>query len=709
MKNLITIFIFGLFCPFINYAQLSLDVQGNAQINGKISIDVSTNSVYIGKFAGDNGNGSDVRNVFVGQAAGTQNTSGNDNVFLGRASGTSNTSGNANTFVGKEAGRSNTSGGDNLFMGFDAGYTNTTGSDNVYLGHTSGRANNGNRNVMIGYEAGLGITSATDEVIIGYRAAANATRPTTSFGVVIGKQAGEDSERGDVLIGFKAGEVNQGANNVFVGETTGQKNTTGANNVIIGSDAGRNNTTGRVNVFIGQNSGAFNSTGVENTFIGANSGEDNSTARGGTFVGYKAGASNTTAEENTFIGTNAGLKTNVGRWNTFIGSSSGENNSTGRFNVFIGKNAGNASAGADNNVCIGTDAGLVMNGGDRNTFVGKDAGASVTTGSVNTLLGEDSGHAVTTGSGNVIIGENAGITLETGNNNTIIGEDADVTGASATNMTAIGNGAVNGTNNSIKLGNNDIVLICGKVSFSTCSDARFKTGVKENVPGLSFIQKLRPVTYQYDVNKMDNHQRRGIASLDDDDVESEKSKGNSDLTYTGFLAQEVEAAAKASNFDFSAVHSPQNENDMYSLAYAEFVVPLVKATQEQQAIIEELKEENKALESRLTQLEKLLSNQVDIDIPTNHITLHSAAKLEQNQPNPSRGTTTIRYFIPTQTKQAQLQIAKIDGQIIKKTNINTREWGQTIINAEQLKNGNYVYSLYLDGQLIDTKKMVLMK
>jgi hypothetical protein len=55
----------------------------------------------------------------------------------------------------------------------------------------------------------------------------------------------------------------------------------------------------------------------------------------------------------------------------------------------------------------------------------------------------------------------------------------------------------------------------------------------------------------------------------------------------GFIAQEVEAAANSLNFDFHGVDKPKNDNSHYGLRYAEFVVPLVKAVQEQQQLIEE--------------------------------------------------------------------------------------------------------------------------
>ena len=59
----------------------------------------------------------------------------------------------------------------------------------------------------------------------------------------------------------------------------------------------------------------------------------------------------------------------------------------------------------------------------------------------------------------------------------------------------------------------------------------------------------------------------------------------------GFLAQEVEQAAKAANYEFSGYDTPKTERDLYKIKYAEFVVPLVKGMQEQQTIIDELKKQ----------------------------------------------------------------------------------------------------------------------
>jgi hypothetical protein len=81
---------------------------------------------------------------------------------------------------------------------------------------------------------------------------------------------------------------------------------------------------------------------------------------------------------------------------------------------------------------------------------------------------------------------------------------------------------------------------------------------------------------------------------------SEKEK----ITYTGFIAQEVEAAAQASDFDFSGVDKPKSATDVYGLRYAEFVAPLVKAIQEQQDIIARQKNKISDLQQMVDELKK---------------------------------------------------------------------------------------------------------
>ena len=115
------------------------------------------------------------------------------------------------------------------------------------------------------------------------------------------------------------------------------------------------------------------------------------------------------------------------------------------------------------------------------------------------------------------------------------------------------------------------------------------------VLGLDFILNLKPVTYNYNFKAIDP-----------------KSQNNN-IRYSGFIAQEVEQTAKKVNYNFSGVDVPKNQNDFYSLRYAEFVVPIVKSIQEQQKTIEALKlelelqkQKNETLEKRLKAIEEKL-------------------------------------------------------------------------------------------------------
>ena len=82
---------------------------------------------------------------------------------------------------------------------------------------------------------------------------------------------------------------------------------------------------------------------------------------------------------------------------------------------------------------------------------------------------------------------------------------------------------------------------------------------------------------------------------------------------TGFLAQEVEKAANEAGYDFSGVQKPANPDELYSLRYSDFVMPLVKAVQEQQEIIDEqheiiqeLRNQNRQILDELAAIRKKL-------------------------------------------------------------------------------------------------------
>ncbi len=257
------------------------------------------------------------------------------------------------------------------------------------------------------------------------------------------------------------------------------------------------------------------------------------------------------------------------------------------------------------------------NMGSNNTALGFRVLANDTTGYGNTGLGQVALNINASGYYNTAVGMQALATTTTGNGNTALGAftyPESVGADTISNWTGLGAGV--GTlasgSNMIELGNTSVSVIRGEVNFTTYSDQRIKDNVTENVPGLDFINRLRPVTYNLNIHKQNAILKARSNKRDYDftgkyDIEK--------IRMTGFIAQQVEQAAKATGYDFSGVVKPANNNDLYSLKYSEFVVPLVKAVQqldkskdEQQKTIDELRQ----LVLKQQQQMELMQKEIDL-------------------------------------------------------------------------------------------------
>jgi trimeric autotransporter adhesin len=216
--------------------------------------------------------------------------------------------------------------------------------------------------------------------------------------------------------------------------------------------------------------------------------------------------------------------------------------------------------------------------------MGQEALYNNTSGKGNAAIGNQSMYSNTTGHSNTAMGYQTLKNNTTGYGNTAFGYGTFFSGTTYTNSSAFGYGAGVSANNNVRIGSSTVSSIGGYANWSNVSDARMKINVRENVPGLNFITRLRPVTYSLDMDAI-----AAIIHLPD----SLRLKASEELKaaeiQTGFIAQEVEIVAKEIGYQFSGVDAPKNENDHYGLRYAEFVVPLAKSVQEQQVMIEEQK------------------------------------------------------------------------------------------------------------------------
>ena len=440
------------------------------------------------------------------------------------------------------------------------------------------------------------------------------------------------------------------------------------------------------NIFLGNGTGVFNNTqGIFNTITGYKAFANNTTGHYNTANGYNALYSNTTGTDNTATGLSALYGNNTGSYNTATGVNALANNTTGSENSAYGVTALFRNISGRHNTAMGYGALFNNSNGSYNTGIGYLA-----------LYNTVSNY-------NIAVGYQAGDNNSTGSGNVFLGAYSDVNWPAYYNVIAIGDGAICTDANQARIGNAATKSIGGYANWTNISDGRVKKNIKENVPGLAFINKLKPVTYNLNLDAADNI-IQPPAKKDKDgkliarsQLEINSRNAKEQIVYTGFIAQDVEKAAKELNYDFSGVDAAKNDKDLYGLRYAEFVVPLVKAVQELSQKVEKL--EAALAQKNSSSLSPLSSKNVAV----------TDAALGQNTPDPFNRTTTISYILPQKFSHAQIVISDNSGNIIKQVNISSSGKGTINVDASTLSSGTYHYSLVVDGKLLSSKQMVLAK
>ena len=215
---------------------------------------------------------------------------------------------------------------------------------------------------------------------------------------------------------------------------------------------------------------------------------------------------------------------------------------------------------------------LSGNCGDSNTAMGYYAGVSAT------------------GDNNTILGHEAGIALSSGSNNLLCGLDAGRSGSPGGNLT--------NDNNKIVLGDENIAEAHIQVDWTVASDQRDKTDFTALNLGLDFVKALAPVTY-----KWDKRSKYGNKKADGYDLNAQTPDGThkEDWLDIGFKAQEVQALEEAAGYKAAdkknLTVSTTSDGKQLGLQYSKFIPILVKAIQEQNALIEALTARVTALES----------------------------------------------------------------------------------------------------------------
>ncbi len=254
-------------------------------------------------------------------------------------------------------------------------------------------------------------------------------------------------------------------------------------------------------------------------------------------------------------------------------------------------------------------------------------------------------------------------------------------------------------------------------SIQSVSDASLKENVAPMEKGLEKLMKLNPVHYDFIPEKL-IEEAEGRERLMDQDIKDQM----------GFIAQEVQEIFP------QLVRPLSDDSDILTLGYSGLIPVIVQSIQEQQGKInelspegmvsrqefDELKAENELLKSRLDRvLERLDSFDHELESccfgehdskAAQSSPGYDGPELGQNIPNPFRESTVIQYYLPENTNGAIIRIIGLDGKPVRDLQLPAAQGrNQVEVHTSGMAAGTYLYSLFVDGELIATKKMMIAR
>ncbi|MGQ0827817.1 MAG: tail fiber domain-containing protein [Bacteroidota bacterium] len=709
------------------------------RINGITALQVPlTRNVFVGHFAGiNNVNISAEDNVFVGFNAGNANLSGDRNTFVGSRAGQVITNGRFNTFIGADAGLSFTNGSSNTFVGEHSGFRQVSGNNNSYFGSHSGQAANngvGNNNTFLGMNSGPAVVNADDNTFTGAfsgNACSNGDK-----NCMYGVQAGGFTNNGssNVFMGYRAGFFNRGGDScTYLGREAGVPNGAVFNNIRNSSAIGVNATVRANNKIILGNNRVNVGIGLSNDNI--QNGPQNKLEIDAGLNGFNPSANGT-------VGV-SGLRFR----DLHFGNLTVPNPGTGVLSVDANGDVIYVPGGgtALGGIC-GTNPPALTNDWEiplgifnyvfsGQGTVGTNVGVGTNCAPGAKLHSRQSNNSFPIN--RAIWGEN--------NNNTVnafnvgvegdafignLGNSIGVLGLGASNggnayggyFVASGSGITYGiyasapfgpgqTPGGPPVGNSFAGYFDGDVVRTGTDNFTSDGTLKQNIDTISNISnvlsQLKPRTFFYDTLAHTNINLSAKRQY-------------------GFIAQDVETILP--ELVGSAVHPAKFDSlgniitpalTYKTLNYQAFIALMMKGMQEQQSKIDSLNDAVAQLSSAVNSCclngikatnninNNSNNNQLNsINVSDVKLTDAQSIVLEQNVPNPFAEQTTISYSLPDNTGKAQLLFYNASGKLIQSVDLSQKGQGQLNVFANDLSNGVYTYTLVVDGNIIESKKML---
>lgn len=228
--------------------------------------------------------------------------------------------------------------------------------------------------------------------------------------------------------------------------------------------------------------------------------------------------------------------------------------------------------------------------------------------------------------------------------------------------------------------------------YYSLSDESSKTDIKDLGSQWEQLSKLEPKKYYFK-------------------SELEKDADNLNPLSFGFLAQDLMKVYP--NLVTTTFDSIQGE-DKYWVNYIGLIPILTSAVSELHRENEELKIElekvssGQSNETRLQELEQCiegLCKAIDENSSAENYG-KIAFTLGQSYPNPNHGSFTIEVNMLAGFEKAELLFYSADGKLVHKKEIKEKGFSKYEFNAENIVGTPDLYSLFVDGRLIDTKRIL---
>jgi hypothetical protein len=289
--------------------------------------------------------------------------------------------------------------------------------------------------------------------------------------------------------------------------------------------------------------------------------------------------------------TDSGARSNLGLGTMATQNSSSVSITGGSISALTSLNC-TGNSGVSTSTAIGTSAlANALSIAFDNTACGNTALTSVTSGDYNTAVGSQSGRLIDSGAFNVCIGFTAGDRITSGSENTCIGYSADTSSATSAQQIVIGSTLTGQADSTVTIGN-----FAGKIynaytvnaTWTQTSDERLKKNIQEDSLGLSFINRLRPVKYQW---KPSNEIDQTLPYY------NEKNKRDTNTVMHGLIAQEVKAALDAEGVTTFAGWDV-GADTIQAISREMFISPLINAIKELNAKLDSVQAELTALKAK---------------------------------------------------------------------------------------------------------------